>query len=310
MLSEKIIFDCDNTMGLPLKDVDDGLALLYLLGRPDLELLGITTTFGNGPIDAVYRQTRKLAHNLALDIPVLKGEGARGQSPNTAAAAFLIKTVQQYPGEITLLATGPLGNLAAAARLDPDFYHNLRRVIIMGGYIEPMKLGYRRLDELNLSANPEASLSVLKAPCPVTVLSGQVCLDAPFTLSCINRADWWPASIKSLLRRWLLAFGLFCGVTQFYLWDLVPAVYLSHPDLFENNAFDIGSTIKDLEYGMLTPAAGDERTRIHMPQRIRDRKAFYDVLNTAWRKSAEVYPIANIFQSRPELPRSTSKGQP
>ncbi|TFG49619.1 MAG: nucleoside hydrolase, partial [Anaerolineales bacterium] len=54
---EKVIFDCDNTMGLKTKEVDDGLTLYYLLGRPDIDLLGITTTFGNGTIDQVYQQT-------------------------------------------------------------------------------------------------------------------------------------------------------------------------------------------------------------------------------------------------------------
>lgn len=42
---KKVIFVCDNTMGLYGKDVDDGLALLYLLGRDDIKLIGITTTF-------------------------------------------------------------------------------------------------------------------------------------------------------------------------------------------------------------------------------------------------------------------------
>lgn len=44
---KKVLFDCDNTMGLPGRDVDDGLALLYLLGREDVDLKGVTTTYGN-----------------------------------------------------------------------------------------------------------------------------------------------------------------------------------------------------------------------------------------------------------------------
>ena len=57
---KRVIYDCDNTMGLPLKEVDDGLTLLYLLGRPDIELLGVTTTFGNGTAGQAYAQTQKL----------------------------------------------------------------------------------------------------------------------------------------------------------------------------------------------------------------------------------------------------------
>ena len=52
-MTQKIIFDCDNTLGLPLKEVDDGLVLLYLLGIPELKILGITISFGNGNIKQV-----------------------------------------------------------------------------------------------------------------------------------------------------------------------------------------------------------------------------------------------------------------
>ncbi len=68
---EKVIFYNDNTMGLRTKEIDDGLILNYLLGRPDIELAGLTTTIGNGTIDQVYSQTRKLVADLnRQDIPV------------------------------------------------------------------------------------------------------------------------------------------------------------------------------------------------------------------------------------------------
>ena len=66
-------------MGLPRKEIDDGLTLLYLLGRPDIELLSVTTTFGNGTIDEVYPQTVQLLRDLGhSDMPVYAGAGARG----------------------------------------------------------------------------------------------------------------------------------------------------------------------------------------------------------------------------------------
>ena len=92
---EKIIFDCDNTMGLRFKEVDDGLTILYLLGEPSLQLLGITTTFGNGTIDQVFTQTQKLIKRLHLDIPVLKGESAFGLPPHTPAAQYLVEMVNR-----------------------------------------------------------------------------------------------------------------------------------------------------------------------------------------------------------------------
>ena len=107
-MMEKVIFDCDNTMGLKTKEIDDGLALFYLLGRPDIDLLGITTTFGNGTLDQVYKQTIKLVNDLNLvDLPVKRGAEKRGDDP-TEAAEYLAEMAAEYPGQVNLLATGPL----------------------------------------------------------------------------------------------------------------------------------------------------------------------------------------------------------
>ncbi len=77
-MPQRVICDCDNTMELPCKPVDDGQTLLYLLGRSDIELMGVTTTFGNGTIDEVYAATEELLHDLGReDILLLKGEGER-----------------------------------------------------------------------------------------------------------------------------------------------------------------------------------------------------------------------------------------
>lgn len=62
----KIIFDCDNTFGLIDRDVDDGLTLLYLLGAPHVELLGVTLTYGNGSIEEVNKMTKEMKEQLGL----------------------------------------------------------------------------------------------------------------------------------------------------------------------------------------------------------------------------------------------------
>ena len=66
----KIIFDCDNTMGIPGCDMDDGLCLLYLLGREDIELLAVSASFGNNRTKVVYENTRTmLRERNREDIP-------------------------------------------------------------------------------------------------------------------------------------------------------------------------------------------------------------------------------------------------
>ena len=183
-----VICDCDNTMGIAGKPVDDGQTLLYLLGRPDIELLGVTTTFGNGTINQVYGATTQLLRAAGRpDIPVLRGARRRGELA-TAAAHFLAETVAARPGEISLLAIGPQGNLRAAAELDASFFGNLKQIACMGGYLGRLVVpGWENIGEVNLSADPDAAFAALHAACPYTMMTAQTCLQAPFGLAELER---------------------------------------------------------------------------------------------------------------------------
>jgi len=281
---EKVIFDCDNTLGLPLKEVDDGLTLYYLLGRGAFELLGITTTFGNGTIDQVYSQTLRLQDELGLEeVPVLKGAGARGES-GTPAAQYLAEAAAAHPGEITLLATGPLGNLRGASELDPDFFKNLKQIAVMGGYLAPVRMGYRQVNELNLSADPEASHLVLNSGTRVILFNAQTCLQAPFRWADLFRLNFWSLKTRWAVARWLLLHAVFCGLRNFYLWDLLPAVYLSDPGLFEDQEVRVISTLDDLTGGRLVLDDQADADLVVMPSRILDFAGFKEVLFQAWRR--------------------------
>lgn len=282
--AERVIFDCDNTLGLRHKEIDDGLALLYLLGRPDIALVGVTTTFGNGSIDEVYTQTRSLVNQLRhQDIPVLKGEGKRGQTP-TDAARFLAQQAAAHPGELTILATGPLGNLRAAAELDPGFFGNLKRIVGMGGYLHPLRIGRRDLPELNLSSDPEAAWATLNSDCPMTLMNAHICLQAAFSWRDLWRIRHWGSGMRRVIVQWLLVWAYYFGLPKFYLWDLVSAVYLSHPELFDENPVHVRSSVADLETGALITDPQGEGAPINLPERILTADRFKDVLFESWRR--------------------------
>ncbi len=270
-------------MGQPGKPVDDGQTLLYLLGRSDIELAGITTSFGNGTIDEVFSATEQLLCALGRDdIPLFKGEGRRGQPP-TDAARFLVEITASYPGEITLLAIGPVGNLRAAAEINPDFFGYLKQVVCMGGYLRPLELpGWDDVPEVNLSANPEAAFAVLNAPCPFTLMNAHVCLQAPFSLSELEPIAGSDPVAYRILRDYLLAIEERHLAPRDYLWDLLPAVYMSYPDLFDDNLVWVRSTIQDLETGTIVIGDEGEGARINMPTRILDVGRFYAILYDAW----------------------------
>ncbi|MCJ7718241.1 MAG: nucleoside hydrolase [Anaerolineales bacterium] len=281
---EYVIFDCDNTMGLRTKEIDDGLAYYYLLGRSDIKLMGITTTFGNGTIDQVYSQTLKLVSEVGNhELPVKRGAGQRHEG-STPAAHFLKEMAAEHPGELTILATGPLGNLRGAQELDPGFFKNLKQIVCMGGYLRQVRLGRRNVNELNLSADPEASHLVLNAPCPVTLMNAQLCLQAPFTWGDLKRLDFWSRESRQVVRRWLILHGIFCGIGNFYLWDLLPAVYISFPELFNLNQITIASSVEELEIGTLLPIDFETDFGVNMPAIIMDFEQFKNILFDAWRE--------------------------
>lgn len=286
-MKQKVIFDCDNTMGLQWNEIDDGLTLLYLLSRNEIDLLGVTTTFGNNSIEEVWDASKMLWKMYSLDLPLKKGEGERHQAP-TEAAEFIVEQVNQYPGEITILATGPLGNLRTAKEIDPEFFSKVKQIACMGGMTQqPMKMGGRVLAELNLSADPEATWAVLNADCPVTIMNAHICLQAPYLWRHNFRTVKWHKHIAKWRNLWHFGFGVHYRTNAFYLWDLLPAVYLTEPEVFNKNHVKISSTVADLETGSLVLSGPGNR--INMPDRIIEQKRFYDILFTGWSKFFKNY---------------------
>ena len=143
---EKIIIDTD--IG---DDIDDAFALALALRSPELQILGVTTTFGDTETRAKLAE-RLLREVGRQDIPVAAGaptpvkstftqrayaEGGHfARASHPAAVDFLREQIQRYPGKITLVAIGPLMNVGALIEKDPETFRKLRRVVMMGGSIE------------------------------------------------------------------------------------------------------------------------------------------------------------------------------
>jgi purine nucleosidase len=141
---EKVIIDTD--IG---DDVDDAFALALAVKSPELEVLGISTAFGETDVRARLVD-RFLGEVGKPEIPVLAGKAAGktpmsqrcyadvghfGKSSHGDAAEFLLEQAQKYPGEITLIAIGPLMNVGEAIDRDAAAFRKLKRVVIMGGSI-------------------------------------------------------------------------------------------------------------------------------------------------------------------------------
>lgn len=128
---KSIIFDCDNTMGPYGKDVNDGLALLYLLGKKEVDLTGVTTRFGNSTIEDVYKNTVGMFHELNINYIPLKKGAASTDNRQSEAAEFLVEMVNSMSKEITILATGSLTNLYGAYEIDKSFFKKVKEIILI-----------------------------------------------------------------------------------------------------------------------------------------------------------------------------------
>lgn len=173
-------------------DIDDAVALAYLLRQPRCELLGVTTVTGEPDkraalADAIVQATGRgdvpihvgLAAPLlvtplqpqAAQAEVLAGRAHRAFGPEPTAIDFLRQTIRARPGQITLLAVGPLTNLAVLFALDPEIPTLLKQLVVMGGVYYTR--GYDGTNaEWNIRNDPHAAAIVFGAPVPRLVAVG------------------------------------------------------------------------------------------------------------------------------------------
>jgi inosine-uridine nucleoside N-ribohydrolase len=132
-------------------DIDDAFALALAERSPELRLLGVTTAFGDTALRAQLA-VRFLGATGFGGVPVAPGVATAPKTKFTQAAyaaggdkakiqpasgpAFLLDAIRRHPGEITLIAIGPLTNLAAAIDKDPATFGKLKRIVMMGGSVD------------------------------------------------------------------------------------------------------------------------------------------------------------------------------
>ena len=181
-MPEKIIIDTD-------PGIDDAMAIFFAMASPELELLGLTTTFGNVSVEMATQNALRLVEMSGKDIPVARGASSpwvqalldypdfvhgadgfgnvnlpppEGKAIDLSAAQFIVKTILENPHEITLIAIGPLINLALALHIEPKIAQLVNKVVIMGGTI--LESGnVSPVAEANIFCDPHAADKVFSA---------------------------------------------------------------------------------------------------------------------------------------------------
>lgn len=268
----KVIYDTD-------PGVDDAMALYFALAHPDIDVVGITTTFGNVTVEQAATNALYLTAIANREVPVTKGVQtpwykAPGTPPDfihggdglgnlpsrvatsnqldpRSSAQFIVDMARAHPGEITLVAVGPLGNLATALKLDPNLPKLVREVIIMGGtVIEPGNVS--PVAEANIWNDPHAADLVFTAGWKLTMVGLDVTHKVVTELAFFKKvAEHHKHVATDTLHHAVEFYATFYSGLHAHLalnpgcfaHDLLAFIYLVNPELFtiENGRVRVGT---------------------------------------------------------------------
>ena len=201
----RVVLDCD-------PGHDDAMAILLAAASPELELVAITTVAGNQTLEKTTLNARRVCGVAGiLDVPIAAGcdrplvrelllaediHGASGldgvdwDEPTVPldprhGVDLIIEAASAGPGPLTIVAVGPLTNVATALRRDPDLAGRVERIAVMGGAIG---LGNTTPSaEFNIHVDPEAADEVFRAGIPITLVPLEVTHRALATDSVLGR---------------------------------------------------------------------------------------------------------------------------
>ena len=261
---------------------DDALAMLMALAAPGLRVEGVTTVGGNATLrDTTRNALRILEHVGAEAIPVSRGAarpsrgrfhygyyhhgpaglGVRLPSPRSAphpvrAADLIVELAEPGREPLTIIALGPLTNVARALRESPRLAGLLERIVVMGGAVEtPGNVTPHA--EFNTYNDPTAAAEVFESGAPVTLVPLDVC-----RMAAVRRVDlpWVEGSSRSARLTRRILDNWFAGRAdrdRYYLYDPLAVAAALCPDLFRFRRASIAVETEDAtRYGKTTAAYG------------------------------------------------------
>jgi purine nucleosidase len=245
-----IILDCD-------PGIDDALAIAFAHGHPGIDLVGITSVAGNVSLAKTTANALAVSEYIgAAGIPVTAGcagpllrpaydardvhgeSGLGGAILPTAAASpapghaieYIIDTVRAAPGQITLVATGPLTNIALAVKREPRLADWAREFVIMGG--SSGRGNVTPAAEFNIWADPEAAAVVFRAGWTVVMLGLDVTLRTGASPAVLQRMrELGPLGTELVLPA-LEQYRSVSGPAGPPVHDVCAVAWVAQPDLF------------------------------------------------------------------------------
>ncbi|WP_395812917.1 nucleoside hydrolase [Devosia sp.] len=271
----KVIFDTD-------PGVDDAMALLFLHAAAEVELIGITTTFGNGTIETTTRNALYIAERFGIAAPVAQGAGVplvgdAGDPPHFVhghnglgdielpatlsrqpdprpAHRLIIDLIRANPGEVEIVAVGRMTNLALALREDPGIAGLVKQVVVMGGAfgIDGVLGNVTPAAEANIWGDPLAADEVTGAAWPLTMVGLDVTQKTRMPTEYLRTiADEAGEAGRFIwdISRFYEDFHQKGGVDSIFVHDSSAVAYLLDPTLFEIRRGEIRVVSEGLAFG-------------------------------------------------------------
>jgi pyrimidine-specific ribonucleoside hydrolase len=251
MIGVPTVFDCDPGW-------DDALALALALAAPQIDLAAITTIYGNATVAETTRNASRVLGVLGQPSPrIYQGSagpigGAPGEFPRVPAvfksqalealpeaksgtfqhgAELIVQTARQYGQRLTIIATGPLTNIAIAISNDLEAMSRIGRLIILGGALSTGNI--TNFAEFNFFCDPEAAKTTLRAHIPKVIIPLETCAQLPIAQSLVDRLKQSAKPFASLIAKVLterLSFEQ--GAKPVPLYDVLATLYALKPDIF------------------------------------------------------------------------------
>jgi len=221
----KIILDCD-------PGHDDAIAMILAQGSPVIDLMAVTTVAGNQTLEKVTRNARAIASAAGISAPIAAGcvkplvrkqevaASIHGESglegpvmpeitvplSSKHGVDLIIETIMAHEaGEITLVPTGPLTNIAMAARREPKIVERVKEVVLMGGGYHTGN--WSAVAEFNIIADPEAAHVVFSESWPVVMVGLDLTHQALATDAILARIGALQTPLAKLVVELLQFFG-------------------------------------------------------------------------------------------------------
>ena len=249
----RIWIDTDAACGATVRtDPDDCLAILWLVSR-EADIAGISTSFGNASGKVVQVRVAALVEQMTrggLPVPpVFRGHTGPTSSYATQPPGVIALREALESGPLTILALGPLTNVAAALDGRPDLHRNVTRIVAVMGHqrghlFHPTEgKGNRALfghgpifPDLNLSADPASVTPIIGMGRPITLIpydAARATLITAADLQKLARRGPPYRWVALNARDWLTFWNDVVGLPGFYPFDWVAAAYLTNPGLFD-----------------------------------------------------------------------------